>query len=218
MIPADSDQKRLGFGPILWALIPVLSFGLLAFLPFAHAAVKLPNRRMWLITAAYGVATIVVAGPLAAVSNTGDLGSLLFTAAWFGLVLVAAAHAFLLRRRVFAPVALQPALVAALAGRRLREQARAIAAGDPALARELRIGRPDLPRQFDDGGLIDINHVPAPVLMAWLGLSQAETTRVIEARSRLGGFTGPAEACAYAEIPDATIEALRDRLLFLTAG
>jgi hypothetical protein len=46
-------HDRTGSGPlvfatILWALIPVLSFGLLAFLPSAHAAVKLPNRRMWL--------------------------------------------------------------------------------------------------------------------------------------------------------------------------
>ena len=32
------------------------------------------------------------------------------------------------------------------------------------LARELRIGRPDLPRQYDDGGLVDVNNVPVGVL------------------------------------------------------
>jgi hypothetical protein len=35
----------------------------------------------------------------------------------------------------------------------------------PVLARELRIGRPDVPRQFDDGGLVDLNHAPVPVLV-----------------------------------------------------
>ena len=34
---------------------------------------------------------------------------------------------------------------------------------NPALARELRIGRPDLPRQYD-GALVDINRVP---VAAW---------------------------------------------------
>jgi hypothetical protein len=32
------------------------------------------------------------------------------------------------------------------------------------MAWELRIGRPDLPRVYDDGGLIDVNHVPPQVL------------------------------------------------------
>jgi hypothetical protein len=218
MAPPEQSQRRLGFGTILWALIPVLSFGLLAFLPFAHGAVKLHNRRMWLVTAAYGVATILVLGPLGAVSNTGDLGAFLFTGAWFGLILFATVHAFLVRHLVFSPTTLQPAMVAALADRRLREQARAIVAGDPALARELRIGRPDLPRQFDDGGLIDVNHVPTHILIDRLGLSNAEATRVVEARDRLGGFNSPTELCAYADVPDATVDVLRDRLLFLTAG
>ncbi|GAA3457984.1 hypothetical protein GCM10018962_98180 [Dactylosporangium matsuzakiense] len=29
----------------------------------------------------------------------------------------------------------------------------------PAIARELQIGRPDLPRTFDDGGLVDVNRL-----------------------------------------------------------
>ena len=218
VVPSGQPQKRLGFGTIVWALIPVLSFGLLAFLPFAHASVKLRNRRMWVITAGYAVVSVVVFGPLAAASNTGDLGASLFTAAWFALVLVATVHAFLLRRRVFSPPAVQAAMTVALADRELREQARAIAAGDPPLARELRIGRPDLPRQFDDGGLIDVNHVPAQVLVDRLGFSPAEAARVAEARDRLGGFSSPEEVCAFAEVADATIDVLRERLLFLTTG
>ena len=113
------------------------------------------------------------------------------------------------------PPALQPTMAAALADRKLRQQAMAIVAGDPALARELRIGRPDLPRQFDDGGLIDVNHVPEGVLVDRLGLSPAEAARVVDARERLGGFCSAAELCAFAEVPDASIDVVRERLVFL---
>jgi hypothetical protein len=59
MVAPGKSQQRLGFATMLWALIPVLSFGLLSFLPFAHAAVKLPNRRMWLLPATYAVVEVV---------------------------------------------------------------------------------------------------------------------------------------------------------------
>jgi hypothetical protein len=108
-----------------------------------------------------------------------------------------------------------PAVAAALAARQRREQARAIAERDPALARELGIGRPDLPHEFDDGGLVDVNRVPASVLVDRLGLSVVEASRVVETRDHLCGFSGPAELAVYAELPDATVEAVRDRLLFL---
>jgi hypothetical protein len=97
-------------------------------------------------------------------------------------------------------LAFLPSAHAALAERKLREQARAVVADDPALARELRIGRPDLPRQFDDGGLVDVNHVPERVLVERLGLSPAEAARVVGTRERLGGFTSAEEVCAFAEV------------------
>ena len=48
-------------------------------------------------------------------------------------------------------------------------------------ARELRIGRPELPREYDDGGLVDVNRVPGAALTAQLGLTQQEMTNVIAA-------------------------------------
>jgi hypothetical protein len=201
----------------VWTLIPLLSLGLLAFVPFAHAAAKLQNRRLWLVAAFYAVVMVGLFGPLADASNSSDLGAALFTAAWFALITGSTVHALVLRRRVFSPPAVQQAMAAALADRELRQQARAIVAGDPALARELRIGRPDLPRQFNDGGLVDVNHVHNQVLVDRLGLSPAEADRVVEARERLGGFSSAAELCAFAEIADATIDPVQERLLLLAA-
>jgi hypothetical protein len=215
--PGQTRNPLLRLATIIWALIPLLTLGLLAFVPFAHAAAKLQNRRLWLVAACYAVATVGLFGPLADASNTSDLGAALFTAAWFALIVGSTVHALVLRRRVFSPPPVQPAMATALADRELRQQAKAIVAGDPALARELRIGRPDLPRQFNDGGLIDVNHVPDHLLVERLGLSPAEAARVVEARERLGGFSSAAELCAFAEVPDATLDPVQDRLLFLAA-
>jgi hypothetical protein len=90
-----------------------------------------------------------------------------------------------------------------------------IAARDVHLARELRIGRPDLPRQFDDGGLVDLNHVPIPVLVQQLGLSEADAAQVTEARDRIGGFSSAEEVIAYTDLSPTLVDGLRDRLVFL---
>jgi Helix-hairpin-helix motif len=216
--PGQTRNPLVRLATIMWALIPLLTLGLLAFVPFAHAAAKLQHRRLWLVAACYAVVTVGLFGPLADASNTSDLGAALFTAAWFALIVGSTVHALVLRRRVFSPPAVQPAMAAALADRELRQQARAIVAGDPALARELRIGRPDLLRQFNDGGLVDVNHVPSQVLAERLGLSPAEAARVVEARERLGGFSSAAELCAFAEVPDATIDPVQERLVFLATN
>jgi hypothetical protein len=46
----------------MWALIPLLSFGLLAPAPFAYAAVRLHERRMWIVTAVYALAWLARRG------------------------------------------------------------------------------------------------------------------------------------------------------------
>jgi hypothetical protein len=218
-VPAAAPRRRRRFGPIVWALLPLLTWGLLAPLPFVHAAVRLRTVGLWLVAAFYVIVWVVV-GPAGLLAQQPDVNEAVAGLSQLGLVIAATTHAFLLRERVFPPpapptIASDPAVAAALAARQRREQARAIANGDPALARELSIGRPDLPREFDDGGLVDVNHVPAPVLVDRLGLSVPEAGRVVEARGHLGGFSSPAELAVYAELPEATVEAVRDRLLFL---
>ena len=214
-------KSRLSrLGTALWALIPALSFGLLAFVPFLHAAIKLRGARMWAVAAFYSAATLgfYVDIGLTDVNESTDNASGLAASLWVALIVVATVHAFVLRRRVFAvdPVQVleeQPAVAAALAARERREEARALAARDPALARDLRIGRPDLPREFDDGGLIDVNEVPEQVLIDRLGLSPAEAGRLVQTRERLGGFTSADELHAFAELPEATVNEIEDRLL-----
>ena len=119
------------------------------------------------------------------------------------------------RERVFESRPQDPAIVAALQARQLREEAKAIAARDANLARERRIGRPDLPRQFDDGGLGDVNHAPVSAMVHLLGLSEADATQVIEARDRIGGLSSPEELIAYTDLSPTLVDSVRERLVFL---
>ncbi len=95
-----------------------------------------------------------------------------------------------------------------------RKEARRLAETDPALARDLHIGRPDVPRDYDDGGLVDVNHVPGAVLAADLGLTPDEVTDVIAARERLGKFTSAEELCAYTDLSPDRVDELRDLMIF----
>src|SRR4029077_1573067 len=91
----------------------------------------------------------------------------------------------------------QEAILAAGGRIKRRTDARELARVNPELARELRIGRPDLPREYDDGGLIDVNHVPPDVLAAQLDLAPDEVAALVAARTELGRFSSPEELSIY---------------------
>jgi hypothetical protein len=205
----------------VWAFLPVLSYGYLAPIPIIHAAVKLRTWTLWAAAAVYTAAELLVwSRTMTVTSDPVDPAEVSDPPGWaaallLGLIVVPTIHALTLRRRVFEVKPQDPAVAAVLQARQRREEARAIAARDVDLARELRIGRPDLRRQFDDGGLVDLNHAPAPVMVQLLGLSEADVAQVIEARDRIGGFSSAEEVIAYTELSPTLIDGLRERLLFL---
>ncbi len=107
------------------------------------------------------------------------------------------------------------AVAAASARRDLRQRAREQAAEDLLIARELRIGRPDLPRHYDDGGLVDVNHVPAQTLTALRGVTPQVAEHIVAVRERVGAFTSAEELAATAGLhPDLTPE-IREYGIFL---
>jgi hypothetical protein len=99
--PSGPTRTRLGFATILWALIPLLTLGLLAPVPFAVAAVRLRQRRMWLVTAAYAIGSALLI--VGAFNPQGGRGDTLIGTVILVLMVAGTTHAFLLRGRVFAP-------------------------------------------------------------------------------------------------------------------
>jgi DNA uptake protein ComE-like DNA-binding protein len=95
-----------------------------------------------------------------------------------------------------------------------RYDARRVLQTNPVLARELRIGRPDLLRDYDDGGLVDVNRVPGAVLAAELGLMPDEVTNVLAARAKLGRFASVDELCDVTGLSPRRVDELRDLMIF----
>jgi hypothetical protein len=209
-------------GRLARASIPVWSLGFLAFVPFLILAVARKRRKDWLILAGYVVA---VAAEIVAISISGQSHGASSVVAG-GLVIAlmggAATHAFVdydLTRPGTTPPgttgeANEQAMAAAHARMKRREEARAIAARDPVLRSELRIGRPDLTRSYDDGGLVDVNQVPSWVLSSHLGLSPQEAAAVVAARANLGRFVSPAEVSQYAQFAPDRLDAIGDWMIF----
>lgn len=209
----------------LWASVPLWSLGLLSSVPFAARARSTRRRRDRAVAAGYLAATAItlalsVAGgistkPGAPPDGTGTLAGALFLT----LMIAGALHtsiAFRHPKPARGPA--DPSNTAAVAAARAtalrRVQARRIAETDPTLARDLGIGRPDVRRDYDDGGLVDVNRVPAEVLRRALDWTRDEAQAVVAARDEIGGFGSAAEITAYAAIDPARVDMVADLLLF----
>jgi hypothetical protein len=211
---------------VAWASVPVWSLGFLAFAPFLRLAVARRSRKDWAVFAAYFVAVVVeiVAISLAGHGN-GHSGE---STAAGGIVIllmgVGAVHSYAAFGRQRAGAATsrpatseqlnREALATARGRMERRHEAREIASKNPVLCRELRIGRPDLAREYDDGGLVDVNQVPGEILQSKLGLSADETAAVLAARAKLGSFTSAEEVSTYAELPPDRLDDIRDWMIF----
>jgi len=103
------------------------------------------------------------------------------------------------------------ALAEALDARERREAARVIAAGDPLLARDLRIGRPDLRGDYDDGGLVELNTAPEATIAAVCGLPAELAARIVAAREERGGFLAVDDVFSLVYLPMEHWNVVRDR-------
>jgi DNA uptake protein ComE-like DNA-binding protein len=208
-----------------WFFVHVLSLGILAAVPFTHAAVR--SRRIGhAIAAAVVLAATVLAFLLIATGEHDAAGrSVGFAGAIGGTLIVVIllgglVGLIVVRQQIYGaaattPTASQPAVTRALAARGRRDEARRLVASDPLLARELRIGRPDLPREYDDGGLVDLNSAPAQVVASVCGLEPVQAARIVQARQAAGRFAAVDDVFSWAELPVNVWDQVRDRAVVL---
>lgn len=206
-------------------VVPIVSVGLFAWVPFVHAAVRLERSGPRRSAVVFGIAAAaLLVWPSVVPEN--DRGEV--TGAWAVVDLVAVVLIVViiavscvrlapLRREVYGGVparvasASETALAAALGARERREAARALAAKDPLLARDLRIGRPDLAGDYDDGGLVELNTAPAGTIAAVCGLPAEVAGRIVAAREACGGFLAVADVFGVADLPVEWWDVVRDR-------
>jgi DNA uptake protein ComE-like DNA-binding protein len=180
-------------------------------MPFAAIAWRRRRVRDWAIAAGYGATTVAC---VIWAANTASVGADVALAVMIGAT-VHALHAFSHLDRPGRTGARQDtAIASAIAARDHRIQARRILAADPILARDLRIGRPDRPREYDDGGLVDVNNAPVSALTGTLGLTEAEAARLIAARAELGLLQDVDDLTVYADLDPRRVHALHDLIVF----
>jgi hypothetical protein len=197
----------------VWAAVPLVSLGLATPLVFLYPAIRRRTAADWIAPAVYIALAVVFVATLDAPGGSAaeTLGGIAFVLSWLG----GTAHALIVRPRVFAPgTDSADAIATAIQRKGLREAARQ-AAQDPAIASELRIGRPDLRRRFDDGGLIDLNHAPPAVLASIPGMTPELVERIVTARAQRGDFASIEELSARVPLPPGLTGPLGEYAVFL---
>jgi hypothetical protein len=224
--PADWKARWKAGG---WYLgVPILSAGVFAAVPFWHAHSRLDRPELRSSAVAYsvaGAAIMAIAGitPKDAQGDpVGILGGVLQTiSVVVALIVIITACAKLarVRREIFqrpgweSPAA-DPQADQVKQVRARRDRARSLWANDPAAARELGIGRPDLGRGYDDGGLVDLNTAPAGVIASVCGVDPLLADAIVAARTRRDGvFYGLGEVLIDVAVPSSVEGELRERAI-----
>lgn len=219
-VPSDSMPPGRAAISVTWAALPFLTLGYATPFTFAAAALWRRSAHLLVASAAYIGVFVLMLTMLPDMGKESGSSQSTVGALMFVLAVIGCAHAFMIRRKVFDPDGLSgvdndKAIEQVRRDRALRTKARELAAGDPKLARDLRIGRPDLPRQYNDGGLVDVNHAPAEVLTLLPGVTPELAVKIERVRSETGGFISAEELAALAGLPPTLTTELGDYAVFI---
>jgi hypothetical protein len=221
--PTAGERFRAGGW---YFVLSILSVGFLAAIPFWHAAVRLGRREVRTLALAYTAADVYLVVLMALTPQRPDGSSGNETLSTIGgfsslfVVVLACIQLRSLRREVYGGHGVvaahaDPAVARALAARSRREDTRQLLERDPALRRELGIGRPDLGRGYDDGGLIDINTASAEVIARVCDIEPGYADAIVAGRTARGGtWFNIGELLVDVPLPPHVQEQLRERAIF----
>jgi len=197
-----------------WLLL-CLPFGLTTFAAFLYIGIR-AHRPRWLVWSGVYAATLagwLVLDTPAKPGNTAQgVAVVLALITWIG----GGVHALVISndavRRIHGSD--DPRLEAAETRIERRAAGRHLLASKPALAREVGVGRPDIPGA-DDYGLVDVNHCPATALTRLPGINEELAHQIVSERAQAGGFSSAEDLGVLLDLPPATVDGLRDTAVFL---
>jgi len=202
-------------------LLPMLTFGLANFVPALWSITQrrddlLFRRKMIIFSIIVGVAGwaslfVTGASPKNAAGEVAGAQSDVGITIWFVALIAATVVAVLTRKGK----PLLPGAAEELARRRQRDEYRGLVKRDVHLARTMGVGRPDLKRNFDDGGLLDLNALSFEALTTFGQMSATEARQVVEARERRGRLSAVEDISAGAELQESFVLRLRQLAVFL---
>jgi hypothetical protein len=97
---------------------------------------------------------------------------------------------------------------------RRRTESRKLLETNSMLAAELHIGRPDLHRTYDDGGLVDVNGAPVATLASLPGVDAPLAQRIVDARESVGRFDSTDDLEALLNLSAHDLDGCRDLLAY----
>ena len=203
--------RREGFpwiAVIIAAAIPVASCSIGSWIFFAYTALQRRRAQYWIIAAAY-LATFVLAFSMivanASAAPDAEAGPVEMTGVFLGLLLIvtSSVHGAILASRPGDTVE----------DRARRDLARQFASVNPPGARQAGIGRPDLLRPFDDGGLIDLNHAALREIARLPGVTPHDAHRIVVDRHETGPYASPDDLLRRGLLPAKTFRRLAPWLI-----
>jgi DNA uptake protein ComE-like DNA-binding protein len=212
VMPLFGEQQRRRVSPVdvaLALLLPIMTCVFGSWIYFVIAGARRRDPRQYVVAAAYFVAFIAFSVVAFVVDPSPVESDYLTTAEVVGLLslvllaIVAAVHGLVLAIHTSHDEHL----------RDVREHARQFARFSPDQARRIGIGRPDLARGYDDGGLIDLNHVNDDELARATGLTLDEAHRIVSDRLTRGPFRYPEDLVMRQLATKRTVRKLAPRLI-----
>ncbi|GAB3952618.1 hypothetical protein GCM10027614_56600 [Micromonospora vulcania] len=217
--PSEAIPRWLSVSAtVVAALAALFSFGLLTWLV---VLVYAGWRRSWR-NGVVALGYLAFAVTVVALIGTGEEeitdAEGVLTLAWLVTWILGVFHTVLLNGAVWSAITRrgkEPPLSVVDEHRIRREQARYLLYHYPAARQELHIGRPDLPRTFDDGGLVDVNAVQEATIAGLPGITASHARQVVMDRWLRGPFGSMEDLAARCLLPPPLTEPLRDLLIFL---
>lgn len=229
----DDKPRHIGSQGVWYFLLTFGSFGTLAWIPYLHAAAWLRNRTYAILACVYAALTVISfvligSAPENANGETVGMGKLDMAIGYFilvGIMGAASTHQSRVRQEVYGSgrrralrarsYRTDPAVTRALDARIRRAQARTLIEKDPLLAHELRVGRPELTRPYDDGGLVDLNAATAKSIAQACEVPPHVARNIVEARTERGGFLSVDDVLTCVEVPMEVWPIIRDRAVVI---
>jgi hypothetical protein len=196
----------------LWLLVPLGSLGMAAFVPPAYFALRQRRRSgfVWSALLLAAITAFFIVDP----ENQSHHGTRHGVAIALIMLCFVGGAAVTAGYLVTTPNDDDPVSVARRQ-RKLRDRARKLADTDPRLAVEAHIGRPDLTGDHRDGGLVDVNRVPASTLVDLPGIDAALADQIVASRHDVGGYASLSDLITTLAIDPIRLDDAADLLVFI---
>jgi DNA uptake protein ComE-like DNA-binding protein len=203
-----------------WLLL-TLPLGLTTWTAFLYIGIR-ARRPRWLVWSAFYMAVFATYWVVDS-SHTHSTATAI--ASWAGLAVWVggAIHAVAISSKAVRQIDERtdplvedatPALRAAEGRIERRAQGRKLLAHQPQLAKEVGVGRPDVPGA-DAYGLVDVNHAGEAALRSLPGITEEAAQKIVRMRPELGGFSSVEDLGAALDLPSAMVDEIRDVAIFV---